>query len=375
MPSSHRRTRIIHLAFQDFRQPGSGGGATRTHEINKRLSDRFDIMAYTTNYPGAHRRVEDGVTYIPIGRPWGYFGSILTYFAAIPWTLWHQPADLIVEDFAAPFSSCLSPLFTKKPTVAVVQWLNARDKSRQYHLPFWLIERLGLRLHRRYIAVSQAIAQAIANHQPAAHIEVIANGLNADAFLQPLPQTRQGIVYLGRIEKVQKGLDVLLEAMTEPELADAQLTIIGTGPDEAWLKTAVKNHGLQSRVTSTGRLEGTTKYQMLAAAAVVVMPSRFETFGLVAIEAMACGTPVVASDLPALREVIPEDYGRLVPADDVSRLATALASTLVQATTDMSAGQPDKRRQFARRYDWDELAQQQARCYLKALQTHEAPSE
>src|SRR5438105_7396065 len=105
MPGSGKpakRLRILHLAFDDHRRPGSGGGAIRNREINRRLALRHDITAVTVSYRGSRERVEDGVRYVPVGLALGYYGSILTYFAALPLVIWKHPSDLLVEDFAAP---------------------------------------------------------------------------------------------------------------------------------------------------------------------------------------------------------------------------------------------------------------------------------
>lgn len=363
MPHPH----VIHLAFQDFRQPGSGGGAIRTHEINRRLSSQFDITAYTTKYRGARPRIEVGVHYVPIGLAWGYFGSILSYFLAVPWVLWRHQADLVVEDFAAPFSSCLAPLWTRSPTLAMVQWLNAKDKSKQYHLPFFMFENLGLALHRQYIVVSDALKSQILRRRPTADITVIANGLPASAFETALNLPRQGIVYLGRLERAQKGLDLLIEIMKKPQIpAATKLTIIGDGPDEEWLRHIIAREGLGDRIILAGRLEGDSKYQALAQAAVVVIPSRFETFGIVAIEALACGTSVVATDLPALREVIPSRLGQLIQMGDSDGFAQALAYEL-NVSINHQATQAVKRREFAHAYNWDSLAAAQGREYQRLI--------
>jgi glycosyltransferase involved in cell wall biosynthesis len=360
------RPRILHLGFQDFRQPGSGGGAVRTHEINKRLSKEFEITVLTARYRGSLNRVEDGIRYVHIGYAWGYFGSIITYFIAVPFALRRFQADLVVEDFAAPFSSCLSPLWTRRKVIAMVQWLNAKEKSRQYHLPFWVVEALGLRLHRHYIAVSHDLADEIRGRRPSADVTVIANGVPAESFDIPLSQQRQGIVFLGRIERAQKGLDLLLDSYAGiVEHTSARLVIIGDGPDESWVRDRISELGLAGRVDLFGRLENTDKYSALGAARVIAMPSRFETFGMVAVEAFAAGTPVVAFRIPCLQEVVPPDFGSLVDAFDVESFASALLGFLSEDVEKDQLRQD--RRNYARRFDWDTLAADQKRVYRRMM--------
>ena len=133
----------------------------RTHEISRRLAQEFDITIVCARYRGATRRVQDGVRYVHVGLPLGYFGSLLCYFAALPWALLRYDSELVVEDFAAPFSSVAIGYLTRRPVIGVAQWLFAADKARQYHLPFHVVERIGLRSHRRIIAVSEDMAETV----------------------------------------------------------------------------------------------------------------------------------------------------------------------------------------------------------------------
>lgn len=359
------RPRIVHLGFEDFRRPGSGGGAIRSHEINRRLAEHYDITMLTTSWPGCEDRVEDGVRYVHIGLPRGYFPSILSYFAHLPFALRRWPADLVVEDFAAPFSSALSPLWTRRPVVAVVQWLNAREKTRQYHLPFHLVEDLGVRLHQRYVVVSEGIADEVRRRSPGAEITVVPNGIDPAAF-RTTPTAGDDVVFVGRLEIAQKGLDLLLEAFAQAaDRLPGNLLIVGDGPDEARLRRMVDQLDVRDRVRFVGRRDGAAKFDLMAGAGAVAMSSRFETFGIVAVEALASGTPVVAFDIACLREVVPPGLGRLVPAFDVAAFADALVATVADRAGAQS--RVDDGRRFAHRFDWPAVAEQQRAVYERAL--------
>ncbi len=75
--------RILHLAYEDPRQPGSGGGAVRTREINRRLAADHTITAVVAAYPGARPRDEDGVHWLPIGLRTGTKLDQLAYFSRL----------------------------------------------------------------------------------------------------------------------------------------------------------------------------------------------------------------------------------------------------------------------------------------------------
>ena len=357
---------ILHLAFEDHRSPGSGGGGLRTHEVNRRLAKTHRITVVTVSYPGARRRTEDGVEYRPLGLNLGRFGRVVTYFLLLPGFVAFQRADLVVEDFAAPISSALVPLFTRKPTVAVVQWLFARERSRHYHLPLFLFEEAGVRLHRRFVAVSSHIADRIQAANPGAIVEVVHAGVTAP----PGVDDRQGgpcrILYLGRMEWEAKGLDLLLDSfsrLTAPP--DARLVMAGDGPDGTRVREATSRTGLSQRVEMVGRVSGDAKWQLLAAASVVVIPSRHESFGLVAAEAAAVGTPVVAFDLPSLREILTDAGGIFVPRYDTGALAEALQRVLTDPAERDRLGRQGLRQ--SHRFDWDRAARAHDRIYHAAV--------
>ncbi|WP_284980180.1 glycosyltransferase family 4 protein [Arthrobacter sp. fls2-241-R2A-200] len=361
--------RVLHLGFEDPRMPGAGGGSVRTHEINSRLAAKgFDVTVLTTRYPGWEARVQDRVRYIPIGIGTGKsrLTRLLGYVVRLPWEVRKRrsAADLVVEDFFAPFATMAAPLWTWRPTIGIVQWLHARDKARQYKLPLHWLERWGVRKHRRLISVSQGIADNLWAYNPNVHVDVIGNGVDPSAW-KPEPKLGRDILFLGRLEFGHKGLDLLLEAWAQcSERIDATLLIAGTGHDEAKLREAIRKSGLEGRIKMLGWLSGDRKFQALSDARLVVVPSRHETFGLVAIDALATGTPVIAFDIPCLRDVVPRGAGWLVDAFDVNAFADEMARRYMDSGLRTAAliG-----REFAAGYNWDALADMQAKSYRDSL--------
>jgi glycosyltransferase involved in cell wall biosynthesis len=325
-----RPLRILHLAFEDHRRPGSGGGSLRNHRINSRLADKHHVTAIVSRYPGAKRRVEDGVEYVPLGLNIGHLGSIIAYHLAVPWYAYRHRADVIVEEFAAPHSADLVPFFTGCPTVAVVQYLFAEEKSREYHLPFWAVERVGVGVHTSFIVVSQFIADRIRAINPAADIEVVYAGVDLPVEFRPT-LARSDLLFLGRFEVGMKGLDTLVKLFLEVHKVypDLKLRIAGSGPHEHRLREMIDLRGLTGSVVWLGRLEGRKKWEALAHAEIVLMPSRYETFGLVALEAMAVGTPVVGSAIPSLVEINANSPAMiLLPPENAGAMASAVISLL-----------------------------------------------
>jgi glycosyltransferase involved in cell wall biosynthesis len=177
-----------------------------------------------------------------------------------------------------------------------------------------------------HVAVSNSSAREVerlAGLRPGS-VRTIHNGLAAvDA-----PPRHAGGALLGAAGRFvpQKGFDVLLTALAE--LPQASLLLVGDGPERPRLERLLDELGLRDRVELTGWRDDASR--LLAAVDAVVVPSRAEPFGLVALEAMGAGVPVVASDVDGLAEVVIDgETGLLVPPDDPRRLAEAIARVLV----------------------------------------------
>ncbi|HEY0934334.1 MAG TPA: glycosyltransferase, partial [Trebonia sp.] len=355
--ASQDRPRILHLAFEDPLRPGSGGGSLRTDEVDRRLARDFAVTVVCARYPGSKPRKSGGVRYVHIGLPSGHNLSLLSYFFCLPWALLRYPSELVLEDFAAPFSSVAVPWLTYRPVIGVVQWLFAKEKAGQYRLPFHWVERLGVASHRHLLAVSEDLAVELRKRNPKATVHAVLNGLPDEAF-EPRSMTRKNILYLGRLEMVQKGLDLLLPAFASIiHTTRADLLIAGVGPDEAKIRDLVRSLGLANRVTLVGHVPPADRFDLLASVELVAMPSRYETYGLVAAEALAVGTPVVAFDIPCLRTIVAGAGGVLVPAFDTRAYACALASTLQDG--DLRSRLSRTGRETVEHLRWDGVAEKQ----------------
>ncbi len=361
--------RILHLGYEDPAQPGSGGGSVRTHEINRRLSDRHDITVLVAGYPGAKRRFEDGIHWEPLWPHTGKPIDRLAYFALLGAAIQHFPHDLVVEDFSAPFSTAMSPWFTRKPVIASVQWLFAKQMREKYHLPFDYIEQKGLQYYHNFITMSDWLSSMIQQQHPDAknaNITTVPNGIAPEAFSVEI-RPPQHFLFVGRIDIQQKGCDLLIQITERAHrlLGDLMppLLIVGDGSDQAVLERQVQKAGLSDIVRFYGRIEGRRKFELMAQAFAVLMPSRFETFGIVATESQACGAALIAFDVGPLKEVTGGKGAFLVPPFDLD----VFAQEMVRIVTDQKDVSPvgKQAREWARKYDWDLIARQQESVYMQ----------
>lgn len=137
-----------------------------------------------------------------------------------------------------------------------------------------------------------------------------------------------------------KGLGTLVEAFEKLAERDAcdRLVLVGAGPLEADLRSWVGSCGVADRVTFAGLVSADQVATHMAAADVLVLPSRAEGLGLVLYEAMACGTPCVATRVGGIPEVLDApSCGRLVPPDDAPALAAAIAEVVEAGRQSFSA--------------------------------------
>ena len=254
--------RILHLGYEDPSQPGSGGGSVRTREINRRLSARHEITVLVAGYPGAEARVEDGVRWQPLWPRSGMKLDRLAYFALLAPAISRYAHDVLVEDFGAPFSTAFSPLYTRRPVVASVQWLFASQMRDKYHLPFDKVEALGLTLYHNFICVSGWLRDTFQGRVPAARSWIIPNGVEDAAFSVAAAAPRH-LLFVGRLDTVQKGCDLLIQIIARARLLLGErmppVLIAGDGPDRSTVEQDIRRYGLDGLVTLCGRVEGAAK--------------------------------------------------------------------------------------------------------------------
>lgn len=360
--------KILHLDPDDMDSPSSGGGPVRTFEIYKRLARKHDITVLTPSFPGAVKEtIKEGIRYVRLGGKWRNHNStyFISYYLSAPFAARRFDCDLLVEDLAPPTAATITPLLNYKKIIGSVQWFFAKEWADQYKIPFHWYQPLGLKFYKNFIVLTDDMKQKLIKYNAKADIRVIPNGLNAD-FFELEAREEDYILYLGRVENAQKGVDLLLEAFRKiADKTSAKLVIAGDGVDLEKAKAFAEEAGLKNRIVFEGKVGMEKKKSLLSRCRFVVVPSRYETFCMVALEAFACAKTVVAFDIPFL-DVVKEEFAMRVPAFDVDAYAMGLLKFLDEKEATKTNG--IKAREFAKNLSWDRLAQVQEKFYLEVAQ-------
>lgn len=215
------------------------------------------------------------------------------------------------------------------------------------------------------LTVSQASREAIEREMgvPGDRIHVVPLAADHRVFRPrpEIPRVPGRVVTTASADEPLKGLDILLTAWAK---VDGELVIVGTPKPDGPAARALASLGSETRVRFVSGLTDDELARLLASAEVACVPSLFEGFSLPAAEAMACGTPVVATAAGALPEVV-GDAGVLVPPSDAPALADALNEVLgdERRRDELSARSLEK----AAALSWRRTAEETADHYLRLL--------
>jgi glycosyltransferase involved in cell wall biosynthesis len=215
---------------------------------------------------------------------------------------------------------------------------------------------------------------------PADKIRVVYNGIDTETYHgnEEASQGRDGLIMVANTDDRKKGVLYLLQALQLLRADGTKLTIVDdaerhssyiedVGPLPSYGSKLVRKLNLDGMVHFTGRLTRQELAQRYAAARIAVVPSLYEGFGLPAAEAMACGTPVIATTGGALPEVV-GDAGMLVPPANADALAAAIRQLLNDRQAQQRMSEAGKRR-VKEQFNWEQAARKTLEVYQEVVTT------
>lgn len=355
--------KILVINWQDWTNPLSGGAETHLYEIFSRIAAMgHEVTLFCSMYPGAAaEETIDGIRIIRRGSR-NTFNFVVPYFYSS--MLRKMGFDVVVDDLnKIPF---YTPLFVREPLVGLSHhffgtsiFLEAGPVAGGYVYASekavdWVYKSIP------FLVVSQSTLD-----------EFIARGFRRENFtlapnaidhgkLHPsgIPKTPHPTVgYFGRLKKY-KSADHLIRAFARirKEIPDAELVIIGRGDYQPELERLANELGVADATRFTGFVPEEEKRRLLEELWVVVNPSMKEGWGIVNVEANACGTPAIAADSPGLRDSVVDGVtGRLYPYGDIDALASRLLEIL--RNDELRETYRKNALEFARSLTWEKSAE------------------
>lgn len=386
--------KIVHLIYDDVKNPWlAGGGARATKEFNERLARQHDVTVITGGFPGAKDETISGVRYVRTGSARTYGLSRLLFALQARRLAQRYDKDIVIDDFT-PFSPTFSFWNQESPVLCVLRNLFQEEVKRKHPLVGWAVagvERLCLRRYGSFLVFSPSMRRKLETTLTRQYRQVkifeIPRGIDLSSYRTSGAYGSSGrgverdgspVLFLGRVEMYQKGLDILLhgyalfrDALVRKGRRFPRLVIAGNASsvDKRRIGSLARKLGLSHDVVLAGRVEGKEKADMLRKSLFVAMPSRYESWGAVAIEAAAAGRAVIGSDISGLRDAV---------VDRQTGLLFRLGSDACSSARNLSEkmlflhGHPALRRKLeeaaaerAQRFDWSDIFRQQEGLYRR----------
>lgn len=356
---------ILVVNWLDNANPHAGGAEVHVHEIFRRLVAHGDrVTLVSSGFPGATREdTQDGIRVVRTGTRETYN---ITAPRLIRTMTRETHYDLVVDDINK--IPLFTPLYVRTPVLAMVPHLFGASIYREANplvaTYVYLMEKpiRYVYRHTHFEVISRSTADdLVARGIPRERIHIVHCGID-HATYTPHPTDEKfacpTLLFVGRVRKY-KGIDILLRALPliKENVPELQCIIVGAGEYLAATQTHIAREGLADYVRCTGFISHDEKIDLLRRSHLIVNPSAKEGWGLTNIEANACGTIALASDVDGLRDAVKHDLsGRLFPYGDHVALARE-ASELLRDTA-LRTRMEQTALTWAAQFQWDTAARE-----------------
>lgn len=390
-----QKMKILMLNYE-FPPLGGGGGVINSH-IAAELAQRHEVDVLTTGQRGLPElEVIDGVKVYRVsvlGRG-DKATATLTSLLSFPLSsvlkgirlCREKKYDVINTHFAVPTGPTgviLSRLF-KIPNVLSMHGGDIYDPSKALspHRNFLLrkVVQYVLNQSTYRLAESEDVkARAVNYYKPKREISIIPWGLKEPIFKKTsrvklgLSKDEFSIIAIGRLVR-RKGLDYLLRAVAKIQIPTIKVLLIGEGPEQEHLESLAATLGIRQQIVFLSTVSEERKFQYLSASDLFVLPSLHEGFGIVFLEAMYCGLPIVTTDTGGQTDFVNDGHnGFLVPVGDVEAIAEKI-TTLFQ-NHDLRAQISANNREDVKKFSISATAERYKEMFALAIDAKRSQSE
>jgi len=351
--------RILVFNWRDTTHKYAGGAEMYVHEVSKVWVRQGNHVTVFCGNDGTQKRYEviDGVHIVRRG------GFYLVYIWAFLYYIFRFRGkyDVVIDcENGIPF---FTPLYVGVPVFALMHHVHQTIFFRDLPKP---LARIASFLEKdlmpvvyknvKFITVSESSRKEMQDIGiGTAGIDIVYPGVQIEKLAGTLSEKNDfpTVLYLGRL-KSYKSVDVLIRAFHQvlKRVPNAHLVIAGSGDEERNLKKLANDLELnEDAVSFLGHVSEEEKIRLLKGAWVLVNPSYMEGWGIVAIEANACGTPVIASNVPGLRDSVRHEHsGILVPYGDVAAFSESIIRLL--ENTSLRLSMSANAIEWANGFDW-----------------------
>jgi glycosyltransferase involved in cell wall biosynthesis len=358
---------ILILNWKDIRNPTSGGAEILTHEMAKRfIKEGHTVMMYVSEFP--HCKTEeniDGVRVIRSGKPDLRALQHSVHFRAYRYYKKNleNSVDVIIDELhGMPF---FTPLYAKVKVVPLICEVANDIWFKMFSFPWNIIgkvsERFSLLLYKNnhILTISESTKKdLIACSLPKKNITVLPMGINTVAPLINKKEKYPTLVFVARLNKM-KGIEDAIAAVSilSRKLSKIHLWVVGKGDDAYvnYLKELVESYNVTKNVTFFDFVTQEKKFQLMAKAHVIVVPSVREGFGLIVPEAGSVGTPAVVYDVPGLRDIVKNGINGIRVSPSATSLAKGIETILNEKKKYRAMCAAAK--EESKRYNWDSTAE------------------
>jgi len=327
----------------------------------------------------------------------GFFPEMLT-FSFKAWTklcqLWKQkPFDVIHDNQTLGFGMLLIQRTFPAPLITTIHHPLSEDQKADFQqLPEFnhrlrravyyplLMHQLVVPRLECLVSVSQTAAKSVAKAYgiDEKRVRVVYNGVDTELF-KPNPQVKRKknqLVFVGNTEDRKKGIRYLLEAMLYLPKNVRLLVVDGGAPRHIVMEELMRRFNLAGRVRTTGKIPTEEVVRAYQESEIAVVPSVYEGFGFPAAEAMACATPVVATDGGALPEVVGKngEAGLIVPKQDARALAKAIKLLLDNPHLRCQIAEKARKR-ILEKFSWEVSARKMLELYQEMIERKNGKSQ